>query len=265
MFAKKKFTRDVAEALNARELNLEFEVKGALELRARTEDGDHFQVNLDRFFRAVKLGSRTVDCVVEELAEALVQIHENSNGEQDRVIQTGRLIPVIKPMEWISCSGSHDGAEEDNVPVHLPLTNELGITFAEEGDRVVRFLIQKDLPAIDLSAESCLALSLENFKSQLENIEVAGGPHVFLVSGGHSYNSSLVLLSDFWKRVQLPLAGEFVVAIPASDVLIVTGTEEPDGVEAITEMIQIALSDTAHPLSDRLFLMRNGKLVEFEG
>ena len=75
--------------------------------------------------------------------------------------------------------------------------------------------------------------------------------------------ASLLLLDDIWSGGKLKLSGEIVIAIPTRDVLLVTGSDNKDGVKKLRELAKKTAADGPYSLTDRLFVYRGGKFERF--
>jgi hypothetical protein len=98
----------------------------------------------------------------------------------------------------------------------------------------------------------------------LPKIEMrAGADKTWLISAGGDYESSLLLLSDLWSSGQIKVDGEIVVAVPAKDALLVTGSRNAAGVARLRKFAAEVASG-AYGLTKVLFIYRDGKFATFE-
>jgi len=72
------------------------------------------------------------------------------------------------------------------------------------------------------------------------------------------------LLNDFWRVARLPVAGEIVAAIPARDFLVVSGSQDAEGVEKIRQIAETVASRAPYRLTSKLLVRRDGRFVLFE-
>ena len=76
--------------------------------------------------------------------------------------------------------------------------------------------------------------------------------------------ASLVLVDCIWSRQRLDVSGEIVIAVPTPDLLLVTGSEDANGVAKIREMAHDACDTLPHALSRELFVRRNDHWVTLQ-
>ena len=72
--------------------------------------------------------------------------------------------------------------------------------------------------------------------------------------------SSLLLLGDLWSRGQIKVDGDIVVAVPAKDALLVTGSRNAAGIARLRKFAADVV-DGAYGLTKTLFVYRGGKFV----
>ena len=86
-----------------------------------------------------------------------------------------------------------------------------------------------------------------------------------MVVAGGDYEASLVLLDSIWSDGQMDVKGDVVVAIPTRDLLLVTGSQDTQGIEKLKQMVKEASTDGSYRLTQKLFVHRSGRFDEFTG
>ncbi len=106
-------------------------------------------------------------------------------------------------------------------------------------------------------------LALTNLIRLLPKIEMrAGADKTWLISAGGDYESSLLLLSDLWSGRQIKVDGEIVVAVPAKNALLVTGSHNAAGITRLRKFAA-EVAGGAYDLTKTLFIYRDGKFATF--
>jgi len=88
--------------------------------------------------------------------------------------------------------------------------------------------------------------------------------HVSIVSAGDDYTSGLLLADDIWTGGEIKVKGDIVVAIPARDMIMVTGSRS-SMLKNFRAMAADLYAKGPHSLSDALFVYRNKRFVKFRG
>ena len=76
--------------------------------------------------------------------------------------------------------------------------------------------------------------------------------------------ASLLAVPDFWAKGEFNVDGEIVVAIPARDHLLITGSKNAAGLAKMREVAARVVQESPQRLTDTLFVLRDGRFVEFK-
>ena len=146
-------------------------------------------------------------------------------------------------------------------PLSEPFTGDLTIVYAEDRQNSMRFLTTRD----DVGDRAKLHdLALVNLGRLLPKIEMRpGADGLWLISAGGDYEASLLLAGGIWSSGQIKVDGDIVVAVPAKDALIVTGSRNSAGVARLRKLAA-ELAAGPYGLTSTLQVYRNGKFVTFD-
>ena len=235
----------------------------------------------------------------DEVIDGFIASHLDliANGISD-TIDLHRIVPVVKDKAWVENlaeslashsrkskgTESEDEDEDDGdgdgdgdgvdsprplpvpVPVHESLNSELDVVYAEDSPHNIRYLNTTNLEMLGIDQERLRLQAIENLTALLQGeVEVHGGDGVYLVSAGGNYEASFLLFDEFWESQVLEVAGDYVVAIPTRDLLLVTGSENRDGIARVREAAGNASSNGAYTLTPVLFVRRDRTFEVFEG
>ena len=84
------------------------------------------------------------------------------------------------------------------------------------------------------------------------------------MSGG-TYEASLLLFDSIWTDGQVKVNGDIVVAVPTRDVLLVTGSKNRKGLAALRKIATKFAAEGSDPISDKLFVYRDGRFENSAG
>lgn len=187
---------------------------------------------------------------------------EAGSGDAPRTIDTSKILPLVKDRQWLADIANTVKARGAQFsPLYDDLNPELIIVYAEDQPERTRFIEEKE---VKLSKAALRTLAIANLRKSLPKIEMRDlGPVAFLSVGG-DYEASLLLLDDIWSDGQIKRKGETLVAIPGHDTLLVSGTEEPEGLEAFLKLVKSLGASARKPLTNTLFVYRGGRFVKYE-
>ena len=262
LLSEERFTEAFARVLQDQAPDLTVQRTGPLHLTGRDAAGKEFQALLDNAYKTYRQDPEALDEIVNIYTAGLIE-----TWRADDVIDPTRIVPVIKDAAYIPEIGAamaSRGADAGWQPAHDVYNSELVILYAEDTERSIRYMTEEELAKSGFAADGRRARAVANLKAQLPGVQAQGADGIYRLMAGGDYDVSLLLFDKFWESGQLRVKGEIVVAIPARNVLFVTGSEDPKGLTALRNVIAEAFSTESYTLTDRLFVYRNGKFVPFE-
>jgi len=251
------FTQEFARALTAAMPSATVKVEGELQLSLKDASGLERTLFLSNPYQEYALDPKRFGDIVKRLAAALLQ-SDNAQAKLDR----SRIIPVIKDRKWLfDLRQSLKAQGKDQEHLSESFNDELVIVYAEDDPTRMRFLSADE--DVGVSPQELRALAIENLRRILPKIEMRVGDHVLLISAGGDYEPSLLLLDEIWSGGQVKVNGDIVVAIPARDVLLVTGSRDRAGVRRLRELAAKLAAEGPYGLTDALFVYRGGRFTKF--
>lgn len=182
-------------------------------------------------------------------------------GEERRgLAERSRVVPIVRDIGWIGDATAPGAAPEY---VHEPLNDQLVIVYAEDRSSSVRYLTAGDLEAMGIERAELRSLAAANLKKLLPPVSLQRGRTVAMVVAGGDYEASLLAAPELWRAI-VPSEGELVVAIPARDLLLVTGTQTPDGIAQLREAAETLYQHASDRLTPELFVYREGTFSKLD-
>ncbi len=259
-----EFTDAVATAATAAMPAANITVAGALQIDTRGADGATTTTDLGNAYQLYVRDPQHLDEMIQRCLGILADTIRRADAEPtpDR----SRIVPILKTRRWVEdlrqASNARNKAEPAPEPLTEPFNAELMIVYVEDRPSSMRFLTTRD----DVGDRAQLHdLALDNLKRLLSRIKMhAAADGVFLVSAGGNYEASLLLIDGFWLSGQIKVDGDFVVAVPAKDALILTGSNNRAGIARL-RAVAVDIASGPYALTPTLFVYRDGKFVTFDG
>jgi len=177
-------------------------------------------------------------------------------------VDRSRIVPVIKDKQWIDDNVSALKARGlEAAFVFDRFNNDLVIVYAEDDPARTRYLMSGEdlgVPRKDLKA-----LAIANLRRVLPKVEISHEADILMVSAGGDYDASLLLLDEIWSGDQIKVDGDIVVAIPARNVLLVTGAQNRGGLRTMRTLVAKLSANGSHALTRTLFVYREGRFRKF--
>jgi len=257
------FTQELVRALTTALPSATVTIKRDLELAIRHADGGTASVDLTNAYRTYSGDPLRLGEVIRVYVAALSGPPQAQTATAAKVDRS-RIVPVIKTWQWIA--ELHNGLKasgSDQQHLFEDFSGELAVVYAEDSDKRMRYLTTTE--DIGVERSGLRKLAVDNLTRLLPKIEMHsyGDGELSFMSVGGDYEASLLLIDDIWSGGQVKVNGDIVVAVPARDVLLVTGSRSRSGLKAVRGMAAELLAKGPYGLTDTLFVYRNGRFTKF--
>jgi uncharacterized protein YtpQ (UPF0354 family) len=251
-----EFTREFARALTAALPTATVTIKGDLHLGVRDTDGTDRDISLNNAYRDYAHDPTRFGDLVQAFAAAMTRSREPAK------LDPANIVPVIKDKQWLA--DLQRTLKERGTPqewAHEPFNNELVIVYAEDDKTSTRYLGASEVAGIE--RKELRALALDNLRRILPRIQVHDRGGFYIISAGGDYEASLLLIDEIWSGGSIKVDGDIVVAIPARDALLATGSRNRSALRAIRQAAAKLAAEDPHGLTGTLFVYRNGRFTKF--
>ncbi len=134
---------------------------------------------------------------------------------------------------------------------------ELTVVYTLGPDFGRRVVTHADLDQLQVHPRMLRQSALQHLEVLSSRAEFHGQPPALMLSF-EGLESSLLLASDFWSRLEGAVPGELIVGVPARDVVIVTGSQSGPGLEKAKRCVERVFFAGGENLIARGLLVRRG-------
>lgn len=257
------FTRAYLAVLKKQAPKIDVKITGDLELKVIDENKHEQTVYLNNAYDTYKQSPDDGHNVLERyIAATLEGIHPSQEPPQ-----CDQIVPIIKDRAWLE-EIQNVLADKLSNPKKIDqvwedYNGELLIFYAQDSPKNIRYLTSDDLPKLGLKREELRSLAVTNLRKLLPDIKIHGSPQLYMMTAGGTYEASLLLAEGIWKDGQIKVEGEIVVAVPARDMLLITGSKDSAGLVKIRQLANKTVKDAPYRLTDQLFVLRDGKFIPY--
>ena len=225
-----------------------------LEIKTQDKKGEQFSHYLNNSYSEYR-------CNPEELDEIIARYINGSKTlySEKESIELSWIIPIIKDHRFVLELTNLTENLDDHVIEKY--NSDLYIFYDEDLENNISYLKKEDLKSLNLELNELKNLAIENLNSIIENIERNGNKEIFMLIAGGNYESSLILL-DIWNHENFPVNGEIIVAIPARDLLFVTGSNSISEIDELKNRVKEINETGDHIVSNKLFKMNKSNIFE---
>ncbi len=260
-----KFARLYVEALHAQVPELGVRMTGPMELTIEHE-GAEIRAYLDNAYARYTSAPDTLDQVIGDYVSATLEQVLSGSAETD----VTRIVPVIKEARYLDELGRGHVGDRAAEIAHESYNDDLIILYAEDTPRNIRYLGDQELEDLGVDRAGLRAAAIANLDRLLPEVQAQGSDGTYMLIADGNYEASLLLFDDIWSgdlwtTGSLPVTGEVVVAVPARDVLVVTGSRDAEGLAILREIASDVVAGDPYYLTDQLFIYRDGRFRPFDG
>lgn len=257
--SRDRFTALYAEAARRAMPSATVRITGPLSLRIDHPNGKYATPYLDNAYAAyVQEPDRR-----DEIIAAHVDSSLRNLADDDLRIDPARIIPVIRSRTFTPVGEAEKDPAASDVVLFEPLGPDLAIVYAEDRPEDLRFFTAKYFEKASIDRTRLRALAVENLRRIVGDIEVRdyGGTYALAADGANEVG--LILLPELWTKQRMKVDGDFVVALPTRDLLVVTGSNDAGALRRVRALAEEAFAKGPYSISPRLYLFRDGQLTAF--
>ena len=252
-----RYTAEVARGLAAKMPDAKVTVLGEFELSVKWAEGRETRLQLRNRYNDYKTDPGSLGNIVADY-------HEVIEKPAVATIDRARIVPVIKDRAWLA--GHERGLKARGMNAQFlseDYNDELVILYAMDEEKRTRYLMANE--EIGVARKDLRKLAVENLDRLLPSVQLQQAGDVAMMTANGDYEASLLLFDHIWRGGKIKMNGDIVVAIPAKDVLMITGSKSRKGIAAVRELAAKYKAESRYDITDTLFVYRDGRFVRFTG
>jgi uncharacterized protein YtpQ (UPF0354 family) len=225
------------------------------QLKIETSDNRTFTIHLENLWRECRGATEPRIDVVERHLSALAGVME---PQKQLPATKVNIVPTIKDNEYLHFLG-----EKPSV-VHEHLVGDIWVVYAVDLPTAIQSLGALELQRLNISSIELRGLAVDNLRRVLPEIQQHGGGPWYMLTAGGDYTASLLLLDSIWDQLAESVEGDIVAAVPSRDVLLFTGSDSSDGIQAVRQKAREIHEGGDHVISQTLLRRTSGRWQIFE-
>lgn len=263
------FTARYIDKIRTEKPDVEILSEGDLELDIEV-DGETVSIGLDNAYRQYRSDPDGLDRILHAHVSTIGSWRTELDTET-----TGSIRPVIKSDDYLAQLREivdAQGNSSDELPlIYSELAENLNILYVLDTEYSMSMIDRKSADEMRLSESGLRAIAVENLMDFFADIEISvesmetkdGGVIAYLVADGN-YEASAILIDELLETLDESLQGRLIVFVPARDLFIVTGTDEPGGYEAAQEISTNLYRESAYVISPHAYVIQDGAWVRYQ-
>ena len=159
---------------------------------------------------------------------------------------------IVRPSDYVAAMRDH---APDSKPLAEPLQGDLWMIGAFDLPTTVDLLDQRALEPLHLSPDEALAIGKQNMveRMRFQIGKVMTEPMNEVKTTGDTYESSLFAFPELWAPVAETMAGNLLIVVPSTDVVIFADGRKPGAAEQLADDARFVMKRANRPFSADLF------------
>jgi uncharacterized protein YtpQ (UPF0354 family) len=184
------------------------------------------------------------------------------------------IFAVIKPADYIDTMNqqlAQANAGDGHPIVTERLNDDLFVVYVFDTEESMRLVMKSDLAEKHLEEKALRSIAVKNLsgyfdakKVSIVRVEDVGDAKIFIVALDENYEASILLLDQYWNRKNFDVKGELIVFVPARNIVIVTGSEDQDGLRIAGYLADKGFRELGYSVSPHGYKYDAGNWKRFE-
>lgn len=255
---EKEFAKVYLDSLSKKYPTVKFELNTDLTITSKKGDLD-YKHYIDNAFIAYKSEPDSISHIISRYLASTTDLYV-----AQKTVNVENIVPVIKPIEYLGEINSFSKDGKSFPMITEKYNDQLIIAYAEDSKNSIKYLTEDDFKTLAISRDTLKSIALRNFDKIIPNIQRQGDNGLYMITAGGDYEASLILVSSIWTRENFPVDGEFVIAIPNRDMLLITGSKNKTGIAKLREIVADSYKTGNYQVSDQLYKWTGEKFEIYE-
>ena len=252
-----KFTKQYFKKLKTEVQGLELVSLKELEIKTKHNGKDLTHYLNNAYSEYVREGENKNEVFDRYIKSALTLYQPKPAFSHDQIVPNIKDWRYLKELKRIQ--------QNDEIEyVYEKYNDELLIFYAQDTEHSISYLVKDDIKEYNIEIEILKEKSIKNLLNILPNIESHGEDGYFMLTAGGDYEASLILEESIWTKENFQVNGEIIIGVPARDLVLITGSEDKEGLERLKSTVTEVNQTGNHLVSDKLFILRDGKFEVYK-
>jgi uncharacterized protein YtpQ (UPF0354 family) len=243
----REFANLYLDSLSKKYPTVKFELNQDLTITSKKGDTD-YKHYIDNAFVAYKAEPDSINDIISRYVASTTDLYSDQ-----KKVNIGSVVPIIKPVEFLDEINSLSKDGKSFPFITDKYNDQLIIVYAEDSKNSIKYLTEDNFKILSISRDSLKSIALKNFDKIITNIQRQGDNGIFMITAGGDYEASLILLSSIWTKENFKVDGEFIVAIPNRDMLMITGSKNKTGIGKLKEIVADSYKTGNYQISEHLY------------
>jgi len=262
--SKHEFTTEFLRQLKTHFPKVTLTIVSDLNIQTQDFNGYKMSVFLNNAYDSYASGSKTTEQVYADQIKAIKNQQASYSNNDIKSI-----LPVIKPRDYIENTKKQlkdTGYGKEQLPFYVKqLNDDLYQLYVFDTPSSMRFVSQEDVEklGIENSIQNIAGQNLQQYYqklgAQIKEVDTNGNGRIYMFVVDENYEASVLAVSDYLKQIMQASAQQFIVFIPARNLVLIVPTKEAKGLSIASNIAEQAYNEMGYSISPYGYININGK------
>jgi uncharacterized protein YtpQ (UPF0354 family) len=267
--SEQAFTDTFVQQAKAALVDLEIKVVGPLHLQTKSKDGAEATIYLTNAYTQYTSNPDALQAIIGNHLAAM-KVSEQAIDPKSK----DSIFAVIKPADYVSnvaAQSAKAGVNREISFVVENLNDDLRVLYVLDTESSMQMLTKEGVKKTGVEESALRSIAAKNLgkyfsekQVRIERLERTGKSTIYQVLLDENYEASILLLDQYWTRKNFDVAGDIIVFVPARNVVIVTGSEDEEGLRLASRVAQSGYDELGYAISPYGYRRNAGGWTRFE-
>ena len=258
ILSQREFAKVYLDSLSKKFPDIKFELNPDLTISSKKGDLE-YRSYTDNAYVAYKTEPDSMKNIISRYVASASELYAENDA-----ITINNIVPVIKPVEYLD-EVTLPNREGKEIPMLTEKYNDqLVIAYAADSKNNIKFLTEADLKTLSIPKDSLKSIAIKNLNKILPNFQIQDYHGLYMITAGGNYEASFILINSIWTKDNFPVDGDLIIAIPTRDLLIITGSNNKNGINKIREIVAQSFKPGNYQISEHLYKWTGRRFEKYD-
>lgn len=247
----------------------QIKVLAPLQVQLKMPGGSKYTAFLDNAYSQYLSSPASLDAILRSQIETI--------KPDDQLVSAkagASIFAVLKSRDYVAVAKkqlAQAGFPDKDFPmVYEKLNEDLFAFYVFDNDKGMSFITKRDLAEIQVRGDALRAIARANLEKYFDrnNLHIKrlqhGTAKIYAVAVDENYEASTLLIPRYWDKSTFDVPGKIVVYVPARNLVLVTGSEDAEGVRIASQIAKRGHAELGYAISPEGYVFEAGAWVRFK-
>lgn len=265
-----KFTEHFVRQASTSSDNVKFRVIQPLQVYSKDVNGYELNIFLNNAYSQYTSNPENLKTIIDSHIYSIKSQHLSLAPQTQNSI-----FAVIKSSDYLASIENQvleaNLADKDVNFVFEKISEDLYCFYVFDSESGMQMITTKDLEERKIDRKTIHSTAIHNLSEYFEKnsvnirrLENTGNARIFAVSLDESYEASILLLDKYWNKEVFNVEGEIIAFVPARNVVIVTGSEDTEGMHIAAHIAESGFNELGYAISKNGYKYEPGNWMSYK-